>query len=78
MTFEQFQNRARLFVIGALYPNESEPFMEARAQFGPKAEAFLRDCYALRDAFALSVQPQSNRDKLKNRITSLARQHANA
>jgi hypothetical protein len=77
MTFEEFQNRARLFVIGALYPQELEPFMKARTEFGPKAEAFVRKCHGLHEAFALSIRPQSCRDRLERRVISMARQHVN-
>ena len=75
MTFEEFKNRARLFVIGALYPQELEPFTRARKEFGAKAEAFVRECLALRDAFALSMRPESSRDALKRRVTLMARRH---
>jgi len=75
MTFEEFKNRARLFVIGALYPQEFQPFMRARKEFGAKAEAFVRECYALRDSFSLSMRPESSRDNLKRRVSSMARRH---
>ena len=72
MTFDEFKNRARLFVIGALYPQEIEAFMRARKEFGIKAEAFVRECYALRDTFALSLRPESSRDRLKHRVALMA------
>jgi hypothetical protein len=75
MTFEEFQNRARLYAIGALYSNEVEEFEKAATVFGAKAEAFIRDCFALRDAFALSLRRPASRDALKTRITSLVRRH---
>jgi hypothetical protein len=77
MTFEEFQNRARLFVIGALYPQEIEAFLRARREFGTKAEAFVRECYALHEAFALSMRPPSWRDRFERRLVSIARQRVN-
>jgi hypothetical protein len=74
MTFEEFQNRARLYVIGALYPDELVEFERATTQFGSKAETFVRDCCALRDAFALSVRPPSARGALTGRLISMARE----
>jgi hypothetical protein len=71
MTFAEFQNRARLYAIGALYPNEVEDFEKATTMFGAKAETFIRDCFALRDAFALSLRRPASREALKTRITSM-------
>ena len=41
MNFEQFQNQSRLYVIGALDPEELEEFEQARKKFGKKAEDFI-------------------------------------
>jgi hypothetical protein len=41
MNFEQFQNQSRLYVIGALEPEEIEEFEKAREKFGKKAEDFI-------------------------------------
>ncbi len=57
MSFEEFQNTARLYVIGALELNEMEAFEKAREQFGEKAEDCVAECYALHEAFALSLRP---------------------
>ena len=43
MSFEEFQNRARLYVIGALENGETKEFEEARAQFGQQAEDFITE-----------------------------------
>jgi hypothetical protein len=75
MTFEEFQNRARLYVIGALYPDELAEFETAATAYGRRARNFIRDCYALRDAFALSLRPTKAREKLRGRITSMMRRH---
>ena len=71
MTFEQFQNRARLYAIGALYPEELDEFEHAKNRFGPRAQSFLRDCYALRDAFALSLRPPARQTALKQRVLAM-------
>ena len=73
MTFEDFQNHARLYVIGALYPNELVEFEDATARFGAKAKTFIRDCYKLRDAFALSLRSPESGAVLKERVLSMAR-----
>jgi hypothetical protein len=73
MSFEEFQNRARLHVIGALYPDEIAEFEDATLRYGSKARDFIRDCYALRDAFALSLRPQAARSELKEKLTSMIR-----
>ena len=57
MNFEQFQNQSRLYVIGALEAEELEEFEKARKKFGKKAEDFISKCYALHEAFALSLRP---------------------
>ena len=70
MTFPEFQNRVRLYVIGALYPEEMPEFERARQEFGAQAERFVRECYALREAFALSLRPASKRESLTRRLVS--------
>lgn len=68
MNFNQFQNRARLYVIGALEPEELEQFEAARKEFGSKGEAFINECYALHEAFALSLKPAKSAAALKDRL----------
>jgi hypothetical protein len=41
MNFEEFQNRARLYVIGALEDGETEEFEQAKVRFGQEAEDFI-------------------------------------
>lgn len=57
MSFEEFQNSARLYVIGALEPEELQDFEAARKQYGAAAEDFINQCYGLHEAFALSLKP---------------------
>jgi len=73
MNFEQFQNQSRLYVIGALEPEEMEEFEKARQKFGKKGEDFLTKCYALHEAFALSLRPAKSSDAIKERLMAMVR-----
>jgi hypothetical protein len=74
MNFEEFQNRARLYVIGALEDGETEEFEQAKVQFGQEAEDFITECYRLHEAFALSLRPAKSSDALKNRLMQMVRE----
>ncbi len=74
MNFEAFQSYSRLYVIGTLEPEELEEFEEARKHFGQQAEDFIRDCYALHEAFALSLKPAKSSASLKDRLMSMVRE----
>ncbi|MEP6936931.1 MAG: hypothetical protein ABI871_02570 [Chthoniobacterales bacterium] len=73
MSFEEFQNRARLYVIGALEMDETEEFEEARRFYAQKAENFIAECYGLHEAFALSLKPEKTSDALKERLMAMVR-----
>ena len=73
MSFEEFQDRARLYVIGALEGGESREFEEARVRFGQKAEAFITECYRLHEAFALSLRPAKSSEAIKERLMRMVR-----
>ena len=74
MSFEEFQNRARLYVIGALENGEVREFEEARRELGQKAEDFITQCYRLHEAFALSLKPAKSSDALKERLMKMVRE----
>ena len=74
MSFEEFQNRARIYVIGALDDGEVREFEEARREFGQKAEDFITECYRLHEAFALSLKPAKSSDALKERLMKMVRE----
>ena len=74
MSFEEFQNRARLYVIGSLEPEDTEEFEQARKEYGQQAEDFIAKCYDLHEAFALSLKPEKTSDALKQRLMSMVRQ----
>lgn len=74
MSFEEFQNRARLYVIGALEPEETEAFEQARKEYAPQAEDFIAQCYDLHEAFALSLRPEKSSTALKDRLMARVRE----
>jgi hypothetical protein len=74
MSFEEFQNGARLYVIGALEPAETRAFEKARKKFGQKAEDFITQCYSLHEAFALSLRPAKSSAAIKERLMSMVRE----
>jgi hypothetical protein len=73
MSFEEFQNQARLYVIGALEAEETEAFELARKQFGQKADDCVAQCYDMHEAFALSLRPAKSSDALKERLMAMVR-----
>jgi hypothetical protein len=74
MSFEEFQNSARLYVIGALEPEELPEFESARKQYGSAAEDFINQCYGLHEAFALSLKPAKAAKAIKNKLMSMVRE----
>jgi hypothetical protein len=73
MSFDEYQNQARLYVIGALEPEELEVFEHARKDFGQKAEDYITECYSMHEAFALSLRPAKSSDALKERLMTMVR-----
>ena len=73
MNFKEFQNQSRLYVIGALEPEELEAYEQARKDFGQKAEDYIGECYSMHEAFALSLRPEKSSDALKDRLMSMVR-----
>jgi hypothetical protein len=73
MNFNEFQNQSRLYVIGALEPEEVEEFEKAREKFGKKAEEFITKCYALHEAFALSLRPAKASTAIKDRLMAMVK-----
>ena len=73
MNFSEFQNQARLYVIGALESEELEEFENARKKFGKKGEEFISKCYALHEAFALSLRPAKASSAIKERLMAMVK-----
>ena len=80
MSFEEFENVARLYVVGALEADEMAEFKDARRQFGQKGEDCIGECRKLNAAFALSLHPQAphpdTRAKLLDRIHDTLREES--
>jgi hypothetical protein len=76
MSFEEFQNSARLYVIGALEPDELRDFEAARQQYAAAAEEFINQCYALHEAFALSLKPAKASAAIKDRLMAMVRERS--
>ncbi len=74
MSFEEFQNCARLYVIGALEPEELQDFEAARKQYGTAAEDFIQQCYGLHEAFALSLKPAKASAAIKDKLMAMVRE----
>ena len=73
MNFEEFQSQSRLYVIGALEPEEVEEFEQERKKFGKKAEDLVTQCYVLHEAFALSLRSAKASGAIKERLMSMVR-----
>jgi hypothetical protein len=73
MNFNEFQNQARLYVIGALEPEELEEFEKARTKFGKKGEEFITKSYGLHEAFALSLRPAKASAAIKERLMAMVK-----
>ena len=73
MSFEEFQNQARLYVIGALEADETEAFKLAQKHFGQEAEDYIAECYSMHEAFALSLRPAKSSEALKERLMAMVR-----
>jgi len=74
MNFEEFQNQSRLYVIGALEPEELEEFDRERKKSAKRAEDFITRCYALHEAFALSLRPKKASASIKEQLMSMVRE----
>jgi hypothetical protein len=78
MNFSEFQNQSRLYVIGALEAEELEEFEKARKKFGKKGEEFITKCYALHEAFALSLRPAKASASIKERLMAMVKSKQDA
>ena len=74
MNFEKFQNQSRLYVIGVFESGEVEEFEREREKFGKKAEDFVSQCYALHEAFALSLRSPKASAAIKEQLMSMVQE----
>lgn len=73
MNFEEFQKQSRLYVIGALESAELEEFERERTKAGKEGEDFVNQCYALHEAFALSLRSEASY-AIKEQLMSMVRE----
>jgi len=71
MTFEAFQNYARLYVIGALELDEMEKFERAREQYGSAAGECLDECNRAHESLQLSLKSAEKARSIKTGLLSL-------
>jgi hypothetical protein len=74
MNFEEFENLARLYVVGALEDGEEEAFHEARQEFGGRAEEVIAEFRKLNSVFALSLRPHPPHPETKRKLLRAIRQ----
>ncbi|MGV3530926.1 MAG: hypothetical protein ACO1QR_01045 [Chthoniobacteraceae bacterium] len=74
MSFDEFQNYARLYIVGGLDDQEVVAFQRARKFYGDVAEEFIRECRQLNSAFALSLRPEPPREDARDRLMALIEQ----
>ena len=71
MSFEEFENKARLYVLGALDEDDMTDFERARVHFGRKAEWAIAECERLNSMFALSLRPTPPKPATKERLLDM-------
>ena len=74
MNFEEFENLARLYVVGALEDGEEEAFQEATQDFGEQAEEMIAEFRQLNSVFALSLRPHPPHPDTKRKLLQAIRQ----
>jgi hypothetical protein len=78
MNFEEFENLARLYVVGALEDGEEEAFHEARQEFGRRGEDLIAEFRKLNSVFALSLQPHPPHPDTKRKLLRAIRRTMHA
>ena len=73
MSSEDFENRARLYVLGALDEDELKVFEADRHALGQAAERIIQECERLNSIFALSLRPTPPRPATKERLLDMIR-----
>jgi hypothetical protein len=71
MSSDEFEIRARLYVLGALDDEELKDFEAARHSLGAVAERVIQECERLNSIFALSLRPTPPRPTTKQRLLDL-------
>ena len=71
MNSEDFETRARLYVLGALDDEELQDFEKQRRALGQAAERTIQECERLNSIFALSLRPIAPRPATKQRLLDM-------
>ena len=71
MNSEDFENRARLYVLGALDDDELAEFERTRRDLGTEAERVIQECERLNSMFALSLRPTPPKPATKQRLLDM-------
>ena len=71
MSSDEFESKARLYVLGALDDEELVRFEEERHQMGPPAERIIQECERLNSMFALSLRPTPPKATTKQKLLDM-------
>ncbi len=71
MNSEDFESKARLYVLGALDDDEWAEFERVRTEMGPAAERIIQECERLNSMFALSLKPTPPKPATKQRLLDM-------
>lgn len=71
MSSEDFESRARLYVLGALDDEELTHFEDERHKLGPPAERIIQECERLNSMFALSLRPTPPKATTKQKLLDM-------
>ena len=71
MNSEDFENKARLYVLGAMDEDELQEFDQLRHEMGGPAERIIQECERLNSIFALSLRPTPPKPATKQRLLDL-------
>ncbi len=71
MNSEEFESKARLYVLGALDDEEMVRFEEERHQLGAAAERIIQECERLNSMFALSLKPTPPKATTKQKLLDM-------
>ena len=71
MNSEDFENKARLYVLGAMDDEELAEFDRLRHELGSAAESVIQECERLNSMFALSLRPTPPKPATKQRLLDM-------
>ncbi len=71
MNSDEFESRARLYVLGALDDEELHEFERVRHELGGEAERIIQECERLNSMFALSLRPTAPKPATKQRLLDM-------